>query len=156
MNTVGKKVRYFRQIKGLSQENLANYIDKSQNWVSELENGEKEISKELKTAISNFLEIDESFLNSDNNITFQLSQVNFIKSKNCTLSFSICNTDEGIVTENNIDFNCQLTLAGYTQLLQNIEPFCQKETKGYKYLYDIDSSIDLLFSPSGGSLNFIE
>lgn len=43
MNTVGKKVRYFRQIKGLSQENLAKYIDKSQNWVSEFENEEKEI-----------------------------------------------------------------------------------------------------------------
>ncbi len=89
-------------------------------------------------------------------VTLELSQVNFIKSKNCTLSFSLCSTDEGIVTENNHDFNCQLTLAGYTQLLKNIEPFCQKETKGYKYLYDIDSSIDLLFSPSGGSLNFIE
>lgn len=79
-----------------------------------------------------------------------LNQINFIKSKNCTLCFELSATDEGVVTENNIDFICQLTMAGYMQLLQHIEPYCQKETKGYKYLYDIDSSIDLLFSPSGG------
>jgi hypothetical protein len=30
-----------------------------------------------------------------------------------------------------------------------LDPFCNKETKGYQWLYDIDSDIDFLFSPAG-------
>ena len=39
LKTLGKNVRKFRLLKGLSQENLAESIDKSINFVSLLENG---------------------------------------------------------------------------------------------------------------------
>ena len=33
-------------------------------------------------------------------------------------------------------------------MIELIEPFCKKESKGYQYLYDIDNPIDLMFCPS--------
>ncbi|WP_299671209.1 hypothetical protein [uncultured Polaribacter sp.] len=46
-----------------------------------------------------------------------------------------------------------LTLEGFTNMTKLLEPFCQKESKGYQYLYDIDNPTDLLFSPTA---SFIE
>ena len=31
----------------------------------------------------------------------------------------------------------------------HLEPFCNKETKSYQYLYDLDNPTDFIFSPSG-------
>ncbi|MDA7502269.1 hypothetical protein N8482_03245 [Chitinophagales bacterium] len=78
-----------------------------------------------------------------------LSKVDFIEPRNCNLIFGIFESDEGIFTEDEKTFYCALTLDGYKEMLELMEPFCKKETKGHQYLYDIDSLTDFLFSPAG-------
>lgn len=77
-----------------------------------------------------------------------LSEVDFITPRNCNLLFGLFKSDEGILTKDNQTFFCVLTLEGFTNMVTLLEPFCQKESRGYQYLYDIDNPTDLLFSPS--------
>ena len=78
-----------------------------------------------------------------------LSQVDFIKTHNCNLILGLFKTDEGIFSVDHKTFYCALTLEGYNNLLNLIEPFCEKDTRGYQYLYDIDNPTDFLFAPAG-------
>lgn len=78
-----------------------------------------------------------------------LSQVDFIEKRNCNLILGLFKTDEGILSNDNKTFYCALTLESYHNMLKLLEPFCEKETKGYQYLYDIDNPTDFLFSPAG-------
>jgi hypothetical protein len=78
-----------------------------------------------------------------------LSQVEFIENRNCNLILGLFKTDEGILSNDNKTFYCALTLESYNNMLKLLEPFCNKETKGYQYLYDIDNPTDFLFSPAG-------
>jgi hypothetical protein len=78
-----------------------------------------------------------------------LSQVDFIQIRNCNLILGLFKTDEGILSNDNKTFYCALTLESYNNILKLLEPFCEKETKGYQYLYDIDNPTDFLFSPTG-------
>ncbi|WP_339658929.1 hypothetical protein [uncultured Polaribacter sp.] len=77
-----------------------------------------------------------------------VSQVDFITPRNCNLIFGLFKSDEGILTKDNKTFFCILTIEGFIKMVQLIEPFCKKESKGYQYLYDIDNPIDLLFCPT--------
>lgn len=79
----------------------------------------------------------------------ELSTTDFIEARNCSLTLRVCDTDEGIISENDIDFYCDLTSDAYQTMLLLLEPFCKKNTKGYQFLYDIDTPTDLLFSPAG-------
>lgn len=78
-----------------------------------------------------------------------LSQVEFIEARNCNLILGLFKTDEGIISNDNKTFYCALTLESYKNMLKLIEPFCKKEIKAYKFLYDIDNPTDFLFSPAG-------
>ena len=78
-----------------------------------------------------------------------LSQVDFIKVRNCNLILGLFKTDEGIFSVDDKTFYCALTIEGYINVLKFLEPFCNKETKGYQYLYEIDTPTDFLFSPAG-------
>ena len=78
-----------------------------------------------------------------------LSQVEFIEKGDCNLILGIFKTDEGILSDDNKNFICALTLDGFKNMLKILEPFCMKETKGYQYLYEIDNPTDFLFSPAG-------
>ena len=78
-----------------------------------------------------------------------LSQVGFIENRNCNLILGLFKTNEGILSSANKTFYCALTLEGYHNLLKLIEPFCEKDTRGYQYLYDIDNPTDFLFAPAG-------
>ncbi len=78
-----------------------------------------------------------------------LSQIDFITPRNCNLILGLFETDEGILTKDGKTFYCVLTLEGFKNMLELLEPFCNKETKGYKYLYEIDNPTDFLFSPAG-------
>jgi hypothetical protein len=78
-----------------------------------------------------------------------LSQVDFIEKRNCNLILGLFKTDEGIISDDNKTFYCALTLESYNNMLKLLKPFCEKETKGYQYLYDIDNPTDFLFSPAG-------
>lgn len=84
-----------------------------------------------------------------NALSIDLSSIDFIEARNCNLILRICDTDEGITSENDVDFYCDLTVAAYKNMLKLIEPFCKKNTKAHQFLYDVDSSTDLLFSPAG-------
>ena len=78
-----------------------------------------------------------------------LSEVDFIETRNCNLILGLFKTDEGIFSVDQKTFYCALTLEGYHNLLDLIEPFCNKDSKGYQYLYDIDTPTDFLFAPAG-------
>ena len=82
-----------------------------------------------------------------------LGQVDFITPRNCNLIFGLFTSDEGIMTKDNETFFCVLTLASFKTMVKLLEPFCKKESKGYQYLYDIDTPTDLLFSPSAGEVD---
>ena len=77
-----------------------------------------------------------------------VSQIDFIEPRNCNLIFGLFKSDEGILTKDNETFFCILTLKGFINMVNLIEPFCKKESRSYQYLYDIDNPTDLLFSPS--------
>ena len=78
-----------------------------------------------------------------------LSKVDFIEEGNCNLILGLFKTDEGILSRDEENFICALTLDGFKNMIEILEPFCNKETKGYQYLYDIDNPTDFLFSPAG-------
>jgi hypothetical protein len=77
-----------------------------------------------------------------------LAEVDFITTRNCNLIFGLFKTDEGILTKDNETFFCILTLESFQKMVKLIAPFCEKESKGFQYLYDIDNPTELLFSPS--------
>jgi len=77
-----------------------------------------------------------------------LSEVDFIEPRNCNLLFGLFNSDEGILTKDNESFFCILTMESYINMVKLLEPFCLKESRGYQYLYDVDTPTDLLFSPT--------
>jgi len=75
-----------------------------------------------------------------------LSDYEFIESVNCELILRISETDEGIVSDDNVHFFCDLTLEAYAEMIKLIEPFSFKETDAYRILYDLDNPIDFIFS----------
>ena len=81
-----------------------------------------------------------------------LSEVDFITPRNCNLIFGLFKSDEGIITKDNETFFCILTLSGFKNMLKLLEPFCNKESRSFQYLYDIDNPTDLLFSPSASAV----
>lgn len=85
----------------------------------------------------------------ENKKSLDLASVEFIEARNCSLVLRISEEDEGITTEDKKEFFCDLTIEGYQQMIALLEQFCNKETKGYQYLYDLDNPTDFLFSPAG-------
>jgi hypothetical protein len=85
----------------------------------------------------------------DDKKQLDLSAVDFIQERNCNLILRISDEDLGIVRSGRKKFFCDLTIEGYVHMVSLLNPFCKKETKGYQWLYDIDSSTDFLFSPGG-------
>lgn len=80
-----------------------------------------------------------------------LAEIDFIEARNCNLIFGLFKSDEGILTKDNKTFFCILTLDGFTNMLKLIEPYCNKNSRSYQYLYDIDNPTELLFCPSATS-----
>jgi hypothetical protein len=78
-----------------------------------------------------------------------LSTIDFIEARNCRLTLRISDEDEGIITSGKNRFFCDLTIAGYEKMIVLLDQFCTQETKGYQFLYDVDSQTDFLFSPAG-------
>ena len=85
----------------------------------------------------------------ENTTRLDLSTIPFIENRNCNLILGHFKTDEGILSSDHKTFYCALTKEAYIAMINLLEPFCTKETKGYQYLYDIDNPIDFLFSPAG-------
>jgi hypothetical protein len=85
----------------------------------------------------------------ENKQQLDLATLEFIEPRNCYLTLRLAESDEGILTRDKIEFYCFLRLDGYKQLVALLEPFCNKETKGYAWFYEIDTPIGFLFSPAG-------
>jgi hypothetical protein len=85
----------------------------------------------------------------ENNKEVDLTTLDFIQAVNCNLTLQISDTDKGITTSDNKYFVCNLTVKKYGEMIFLMEPFCDKETNGYQWLYDLDTPIDFLFSPGG-------
>lgn len=90
--------------------------------------------------------IQETIINA--NKPLDLNSLDFIQPVNCKLILHISETDEGIFSIDNQTFFCDLTIEGYKEMLRLIEPYCNKNTRSFQMLYDLDTEIDLLFSPS--------
>ena len=82
------------------------------------------------------------------NKPLDLNSLDFIQPVNCKLILHISDTDEGVFSIDNQTFFCDLTIEGYREMLRLIEPYCNKNTRSFQMLYDLDTEIDLLFSPS--------
>lgn len=83
------------------------------------------------------------------NDELDLSTLNFIQLIDCNLTLVLGDEDEGIFSNRKNNFICSLTLDSYKEMLNLIQPFCDKDSKGFQYLYDLDSPTDFLFSPAG-------
>jgi len=81
--------------------------------------------------------------------SFNVSKLSFIENRNCELSLHITEEDLGIQTLDNEKFFCCMTLEGYKAMSKLLVPYTERETKGYKILYDVDTPIDFLFAPGG-------
>lgn len=73
-------------------------------------------------------------------------ELDFIEAINCSFTMRIDYEDIGIEDIEGKHLYCDLTLSSYKKMVELIEPFCNKESKGYQWLYDVDTPIDLLFS----------
>ncbi len=82
-----------------------------------------------------------------NKLPLDLNTLDFIESINCKLTLHIYESDEGILSMDNKTFFCDLTIDGYMNMLNLIEPFCIKETRSFAMLYELDTQMDFLFSP---------
>lgn len=91
--------------------------------------------------------IQETIINA--NKSLDLSSLNFIECVNCKLILHIFDTDEGIFSIDNKTFFCDLTVEGYKEIVRLVEPYCNKNTRSFQMLYDLDTEIDFLFSPAG-------
>jgi len=79
--------------------------------------------------------------------------LSFIESVNCQLTLRIATEDIGIEEVIGKHLYCDLTLNSYKTMLKLLDPFCNKESKGYEWLYDVDTPIGLLFS-AGDRISF--
>ncbi|MDG1147719.1 MAG: hypothetical protein P8N52_05375 [Crocinitomicaceae bacterium] len=95
----------------------------------------------FRDALINFISSDSIYL--------KLADLEFVEPRNCTLVLFKSNEDEGIISEDDENFFCALTVEKYQNMIQLLAPFCKKETKGYQFLYEVDSLTDFLFSPAG-------
>jgi hypothetical protein len=81
--------------------------------------------------------------------SLDLNSLEFIENVNCKLILHISETDEGIFSMDNKTFFCDLTMDGYKNMIQLLEPFCKKNSRSFTMLYDLDTQMDFLFSPYG-------
>ncbi len=63
---IGAKIKYFRTQKGLSQEELAEFVDVSPVYISNIERGEKAASLKVIIALANALNVSTDVLLADN------------------------------------------------------------------------------------------
>jgi hypothetical protein len=85
------------------------------------------------------------FISNKNNY-LDVSALDFITPVNCRLILRITSEDIGISTTDRVNFFCDLTLGTYRVMEDLLKPFSGKESKGYQWLYDIDTPIGFLLS----------
>ena len=82
MKCIGKNLRMIRLSQGLSQENIAKVVSKTQNWVSLVENGKIVPNNYDLEKICNYLNVDEKYLEIKNNVSYEGDEVLILKFAN--------------------------------------------------------------------------
>jgi hypothetical protein len=82
----------------------------------------------------------------ENKNPIELTTLDFIELLNCKLTLRVAEEDLGISTTDYVIFSCNLTIGSYKNIAKLLEPFCRKESRGYQWLYDIDTPIGFLLS----------
>ena len=68
----------------------------------------------------------------------------------CRLGLKVGSKDKGLISLPNNAFECILTRDTWENVQGLVEPFCdENDAVGYQWLYDLDTDIELLFSPDG-------
>ncbi len=91
-------------------------------------------------------QITTSILEKETNL--DLGHLDFIEKINCNVVLRLSQTSMGIKPVDGFNFNCDLTRADFKDMLLRIEPFLADQN-GFQWLYDIETSIEFLFSPGG-------
>ena len=95
---VGNRIRRYRKLKNLSQEELADLTEMSNSYISDIENGRKEVKLDKLLIIANVLEVSIESLLID-----CLENTNFQKDKEVDLLLLDCSpAEEAILKENMI------------------------------------------------------
>ena len=87
----------------------------------------------------------------DDNKSLDLSTFDFIDCGKFKLILHLSEEDEGVMTQDNLLFFCDLTRKGYENMIRLLAPFCNKDTRSFQMLYDLDTEIDFQFAPYGES-----
>jgi hypothetical protein len=79
-----------------------------------------------------------------------LTDISFVKSiADCQLVLKVGKWDKGVIINSKNRFECVLTRDGWENAKDLVEPFCEGDSSGYQWLYDLYWDIELLFSPTG-------
>ena len=139
-NIIIQKKQYHTKLKQMQLDYIENINAYGDNIVRLYDFDRKQADKFMKLLIQSIIK---------NKKQMDLSTINFIESRNCSLILRISDEDFGIITDDNENFFCDMTIKSYKHIIKLIEPFCLKETKAHQFLYDVDSLTDFLFSPAG-------
>jgi hypothetical protein len=85
----------------------------------------------------------------DTSAPLDLAKLPFISAVNCTLRLVMVAQDEGIHEVSTDIYDCRLTVDSFRRMLELMGPFSKSETRGYQWLYDLETPIEFLFSPNG-------
>tara|TARA_A200000113_G_scaffold173176_1_gene158217 strand:+ start:284 stop:484 length:201 start_codon:yes stop_codon:yes gene_type:complete len=58
LKSIGKNIEAFRKTKGMTQEDLAGFVEMDRSFLSHIENGRKNFSIDLFLRIAKALEVD--------------------------------------------------------------------------------------------------
>ncbi len=79
-----------------------------------------------------------------------LSDLPFVTSiGGCRLILKVGTRDKGTIRVSNSVFECILTRVTWENAEGLVEPFCEGNLSGYQWLYNLNTNVELLFSPSG-------
>lgn len=97
---LGNKIRMLREIKGISQENLAGALNLSQQAYRKIEDGSTKLTIDRAAAISKELEIElDTLLNfHPSNVLYKTTNSNIINTNNYYLSEKLIENYENQIT----------------------------------------------------------
>lgn len=67
----------------------------------------------------------------------------------CHLVLKVGSSDKGVIILSENSYDCILTSDSWEDAEGLVAPFCEGNLSGYQWLYNLNTDIELLFSPSG-------
>ena len=92
----------------------------------------------------------------DTSLPPDLDKLPLISAVNCKLGLVLATQDKSICEVSSSTYDRRITVHSFGRMLELTKPLAKGKAGGYHWLYDVDTPIDLLFSPNGsyGSLSF--